>query len=70
MDGYHVLVDALGVPSLKHDAVAYVRAVLRGTVRPRLSGQEGLWLGYAGLSTVSVALFLAFNVWLVVHALS
>jgi hypothetical protein len=70
MDGYHVLVDALGVPTLKHDAVAYVRAVLRGTVRPRFSGEEGLWLGYTGLSTVSVALFVAFNVWLIVHALS
>jgi putative peptide zinc metalloprotease protein len=69
MDGYHVLVDALGVPTLKQDAVAYLRAVLKGNVRPRFSGEEGLWLGYAGLSTVSVALFFAFNVWLVIHAL-
>ena len=70
MDGYHVLVDALGVPTLKHDAVAYVRAVLRGKMRARFSGEEGLWLGYAGLSTVSVAAFIAFNIWLIVHALT
>jgi putative peptide zinc metalloprotease protein len=70
MDGYHVLVDALGVPTLKHDAAAYVRAVLRGKVSPRFSGEEGLWLGYAGLSTVSVAAFIAFNIWIVVHALT
>ena len=70
MDGYHVLVDALGVPTLKHDAAAYVRAVLRGKVRARFSGEEGLWLGYAGLSAVSVAAFVAFNIWLVVHALT
>ena len=44
--------------------------MLRGTVRPRFSGEEGLWLGYTGLSTVSVGLFVAFNVWLIVHALS
>jgi putative peptide zinc metalloprotease protein len=68
MDGYHVLVDALGVPTLKHDAVAYTRAVLRGTMRPRFWGEEGLWLGYVALSTLSVAAFLAFNVWLIVHA--
>jgi putative peptide zinc metalloprotease protein len=68
MDGYHILVDVLGVPTLKHDAVAYARALLRGTMRPRFRGEEGLWLGYVALSTLSVAAFLAFNVWLIVHA--
>ncbi len=68
MDGYHVLVDALGVPTLKHDALAYTRAVLRGTLRPRLRGEEGLWLGYVMLSTLSIVAFIALNVWLIVHA--
>ena len=70
MDGYHVLVDALGVPTLKHDAIAYCRALFRGTMRARLRGEEGLWLGYLALSAVSVAGFIAFNVWLIVHAVS
>ena len=30
MDGYHVLVDVLGVPTLKSDALAFTGAVLRG----------------------------------------
>jgi putative peptide zinc metalloprotease protein len=70
MDGYHVLVDALGMPTLKQDAMAYTRAVLRGTVRPRLRGEEGLWLGYVALSTLSIVAFVAFNVWLIVHAVA
>ena len=70
MDGYHVLVDSLGVPTLKHDALAYTRAVLRGTMSLRVRGEEGLWLGYVALSTLSVAAFIAFNVWLIVHAVS
>jgi putative peptide zinc metalloprotease protein len=68
MDGYHVLVDWLGVPALKQDAVAYARAVLRGTLRPRFRGEEGLWLGYLALSTLSIVAFVAFNAWLIVHA--
>ena len=68
MDGYHVLVDLLGIPTLKHDAMAYVSALIRGRAPRRFTRQEALFATYVGVSTVSVAAFIAFNVWLVVHA--
>ncbi|MEK7385150.1 MAG: hypothetical protein AABZ83_01805 [candidate division NC10 bacterium] len=70
MDGYHVFVDVLGVPSLKHDALAYAKALLTGRARLRPKRLEALWLGYVGLSTLSIAAFVVFNVWLVVTAIS
>jgi putative peptide zinc metalloprotease protein len=70
MDGYHVFVDLLGVPTLEHDALAYVRALLRGRARLPRGWLEVLWLAYVGLSSVSIAAFLAFNVWIVVRAAS
>lgn len=70
MDGYHVFVDVLGVPSLKHDALAYAKALLTGRARLRPKRLEALWLGYVGLSTLSLAAFVVFNVWLVVTAIS
>ncbi len=68
MDGYHVFVDALGVPSLKHDALAYVKALLTGRARFRARRLEGLWLGYVALSALSIAAFVAFNVWIILAA--
>jgi putative peptide zinc metalloprotease protein len=68
MDGYHVLVDVLGVPTLKHDALAYVRGLLTGAGRIRRGREEGLWLGYVALSTLSVAAFIAFNLWIIFSA--
>ena len=68
MDGYHVLVDVLGVPTLKHDALAYVKGLFTGASRLRLGREEGLWLGYVVLSTLSVAAFIAFNVWIIASA--
>jgi len=68
MDGYHVLVDALGVPTLKHDALAYVRGLLTGAASWRWTPETRLWLLYVGLSTLSVGGFVAFNVWVVAHA--
>jgi putative peptide zinc metalloprotease protein len=68
MDGYHVLVDVLGIPTLKHDALAYAGALLRGSAPRRFTRQEALFVGYVLVSTVSVAAFVAFNVWLIVHA--
>jgi putative peptide zinc metalloprotease protein len=68
MDGYHVLVDWLGVPTLKHDAVSYVKALMRRTVRFGGSREEKLWLGYTALSVASVAAFVALNVYLIVQA--
>lgn len=68
MDGYHVLVDVLGLPTLKHDALAYANAALKGNRRVRWSREETLWIGYVALSTLSIALFIAFNIWMIVHA--
>lgn len=68
MDGYYVLVDVLGVPTLKQDALAYVGRLVRGVQRLRLTPQEGLWLGYVLLSAISVGAFVAFNIWVVVQA--
>ena len=68
MDGYHVLADALGMPTLKQDALAYVRHLLRGRALGPFTREKALWLGYVGLSAVSIAAFLAFNVWLVLQA--
>jgi putative peptide zinc metalloprotease protein len=70
MDGYHVLVDVLGVPTLKHDALLYVRRLVGGTGRMGKGREEWLWLGYVVLSTLSVVAFIAFNVWIVVSATS
>jgi putative peptide zinc metalloprotease protein len=68
MDGYHVLVDVLGVPTLKQDALAYLKARVLGTPVGATWRQVALWLGYLALSAVSVAAFVAFNVWLVLRA--
>ena len=68
MDGYHVLVDVLGVPTLKSDAMGYVGALLRGRASAPDTREEWLWIGYVVLSVVSVAGFITFNVWLIVHA--
>jgi len=62
MDGYHVLVDVLGVPTLKHDALAYVKGLLSAPAGGGLGREEVLWVGYVVLSTLSVAAFIAFNV--------
>jgi hypothetical protein len=70
MDGYHVLVDVLGVPTLKQDALAYTAAVLRGRAAGRFTRLHALWITYVLVSAVSVAGFLAFNVWLIVQASS
>ena len=68
MDGYHVLVDVLGVPTLKGDAMGYVGALARGRASAPATREEWLWLGYVLLSVLSVGAFIAFNVWLVLHA--
>ena len=68
MDGYHVLVDVLGVPTLKNDAIAYVKGVLTGAGRAARGREELLWIAYVGLSTLSVAAFVTFNVWIIFSA--
>ena len=68
MDGYHVLVDLLGIPTLKQDALAYAGALMRGRPSRRFTRKDALFATYVLISTVSVAAFIAFNVWLIVHA--
>jgi putative peptide zinc metalloprotease protein len=75
MDGYHVLVDVLGVPMLKQDALAFVGALLRGRRRGRRglmpwTREKSVWVGYVALSVLSIAAFVAFNLWLVVRAVA
>jgi len=70
MDGYHVLVDVLGVPTLKQEAMAWTGALLRGRGAWRFGRQEQLFALYVMLSAVSVAAFIAFNVMLISHARS
>ena len=68
MDGYHVLVDVLGMPTLKPDAMTYMKGLLTGAGRMRQGREELLWIGYVALSALSVAAFIAFNVWIIVSA--
>ena len=71
MDGYHILVDALGAPTLKHDSMRFVRESLwsRLSGGARLGRQEVAWVAYFGLSLLSIAAFVALNVWVLIHAI-
>lgn len=70
MDGYHILVDLLGLPTLKHDAWQFVRHELgrRRVNRRWLTRQEAIWVGYFVLSLVSLLVFVALNLWGLVRA--
>jgi putative peptide zinc metalloprotease protein len=70
MDGYHILVDIIGLPTLNHDSVRFVRESLwpRLMSRERWSRPEVAWAAYFALSLVSVAGFILLNVWVLVHA--
>ena len=72
MDGYHVLVDILGLPTLKHDAVRFVRDNFWRHLADRraFTRQEGIWVGYFVLSAVSIAAFIVFNIWTLAHVIS
>jgi putative peptide zinc metalloprotease protein len=70
MDGYHVLVDVLGTPTLKQEAMGWIGRLVRRSAPRRFGRQEALWAFYVVLSTISVAAFVAFNVLLIVHATS
>jgi putative peptide zinc metalloprotease protein len=70
MDGYHVLVDVLGVPTLKQEAMAWAGALVRGRGLRRFGRQEQLFALYVMLSAISVAAFIAFNAMLISHARS
>jgi putative peptide zinc metalloprotease protein len=72
MDGYHVLVDLLGVPTLNHDSWRFVREELWGRLAGRgaWTRQEVVYVAYFVLSFLSVGVFVAANIWLLVHAFS
>jgi putative peptide zinc metalloprotease protein len=70
MDGYHILVEWLGIPTLNDDAVRFVRESLWARLRnlDSLTRREGIYVAYFALSLVSVAGFVLGTVWLLVRA--
>jgi hypothetical protein len=69
MDGYHVLVDWLGLPRLKSESLSFVRHRLWQRLRAGvgLSREEVVFVSYVGLSIFSIAAFVGLNVWFLVH---
>ncbi|MBI2153708.1 MAG: hypothetical protein HYV92_09140 [Candidatus Rokubacteria bacterium] len=65
MDGYHILVDVLGLPTLNKDSWRFFRNELWRRVADRqgITRQEAIWVGYILLSFVSVSAFVLFNLW-------
>jgi putative peptide zinc metalloprotease protein len=70
MDGYHILVEMVGVPTLNHDSARFVRESLWRRIRTAtlLTRQETICLAYFVLSVVSIAGFVLMNVWLLSSA--
>ena len=70
MDGYHVLVDLLGMPTLNHESVSFVRHSLwRRLVKGvGLNRQEVVYVSYVFLSTTSIVAFVGMNVWMLFRA--
>ena len=70
MDGYHILVDLLGLPRLNHDSVTFVRTALwrRVTKGPRFRRPEVIFVAYFALSVISVAAFVVLNIWFLARA--
>jgi putative peptide zinc metalloprotease protein len=69
MDGYHVLVDWLGLPRLKSESIAFVNGGLWRRLRAggRFTREEAVFVGYVALSITSIAAFVGLNVWFFVH---
>jgi putative peptide zinc metalloprotease protein len=70
MDGYHILVEWLGIPTLNHDARRFVRESLWTRLRnlDTLTRPERIYVAYYALSAVSVAGFVLATVWFLVRA--
>ena len=70
MDGYHILVEWLGIPTLNDDAVRFVRGPLWARLRnlDSFTRREGIYVAYFALSLVSVAALVVGTVWLLVEA--
>jgi hypothetical protein len=71
MDGYHILVDLIGFPTLNHDSVRFVRESLGPHLMRRApwTRQEIACLAYFVLSLLSVVGFVLLNLWVIVHAI-
>ena len=69
-DGYHILVDLLGLPTLRQDAWQFFRYELgrRAVRRWRLTRQEAIWVGYFVFSLISILAFVGLNLWGMLHA--
>jgi putative peptide zinc metalloprotease protein len=70
MDGYHILVDLLGFPTLNSDAWHFVRYELKQRLAGgiRFDRREAIWMGYFFLSLLSILIFALSNFWGVVQA--
>ena len=70
MDGYHVVEDAVGMPRLAQEALQFVRGTLwkRLATGRGFSRHEIVYLSYFTLSLLSVAAFIAFDIWLIFTA--
>jgi putative peptide zinc metalloprotease protein len=70
MDGYHVLVEWLGIPTLNHEAVRFVRGPLwrRLGNLETLTRRERIYVLYVALSLVSVTAVALGTVWLLILA--
>ncbi len=70
MDGYHVLVEWLGLPTLNHDAIRFVRESLWARLRnlDSLTRRERIYVAYFALSLVSVTGIVVSTVWFLVYA--
>ncbi len=70
MDGYHLLVDLLGMPTLNHEAVSFVRHTLwrRLAKGLGLNRQEAVYVSYVFLSAASIMAFVGLNVWVLLAA--
>jgi putative peptide zinc metalloprotease protein len=70
MDGYHVLVEWLGIPTLNHDAERFVLESLWPRLRnmERLTRRERIYVAYFVLSLVSVMSLVVGTIWLLASA--
>jgi putative peptide zinc metalloprotease protein len=70
MDGYHIFVEWVGIPTLNHDAVRFVRESLGTRLRnlDSLTRLERIYVAYFALSLVSVVSLGLATVWLLVRA--
>jgi putative peptide zinc metalloprotease protein len=70
MDGYHILVEWLGIPTLNHDAVRFVHRSLWQRLRSvdSLSRRERIYVAYYALSLLSVTALVLATLWLLVTA--